>query len=120
MEYQLADSRTGQPLKIRHASKKDQANHEASFLERFFRRLGWKPANGTKDQNTMKLVIITVPVIAGGKPRKKGEKVELSDLKAAELVAMNVAKIDSDITSVKPYPWERKAATEDKPAPAGK
>jgi len=64
----------------------------------------------------MKEITITVPCMIKGKPRKKGDVVQVEDLKALELVGMKVAELKGNI-EVQPKPWERanlKAAEERK------
>lgn len=115
MEFSLADSRTGEPFKERRATRKAETSYQKTMLERFFRRLGWRSSPGeTPDQHTMKEVTITIPCVAGGKPRKKGEVVALENLKAAELIAMKCAEFKADIPTKKLQPWERLRPDADK------
>jgi len=104
INFSLGDSKTGAPFKVRRTSKKAEREDLSSLLSNFFRRLGWKP-KGT--DNYMKEVRMLVPAIAGGKPRQKGDKLTLTDLKAAELVSMKIVEIVGEIPNPKVQPWEK-------------
>ena len=99
MNLSLGDSRTMLPFKAQRTGRKEE--HE-SFRSRLMSRLGWRKTNTT----SMKQVKLTVSVVAGGKPRKKGEILELPDLKAAELIGMRVATLEKDLPQTKRNPWE--------------
>ena len=120
MDFQIADSRTWQPFKIKRAAKKDQAAHQTSLLRSFFQRLGFKPKTDETSTNHMKEITMLIPCIAGGKPRKKGECVIIPDLQAAELISMKVASLKRDVPNTRLQPWEKPRAqpAEKKEVPA--
>ena len=109
MEFHQADSRTGLPFKLARTSKKIQATQQASLLNRFFQRLGWKQKPGETAPNPMKEITLLVSCVAGGKARKKGDCVAVTDLKAAELISMKVAVLKRELPNAKLQPWERPA-----------
>ena len=107
----FADSRTGRPFKVVRTSKKAQAAQAASWLANLFRRLGGPSSEIIQDPSSpMKEVTLLVPCIAGGKARKKGESVAVTDLKAAELISMKVAVLKKELPNARLQPWERPKA----------
>ena len=102
--FSIGNSQTGEPFRVRRSRRKSEQEYLSTLLSNFFRRLGWKP-KGT--DNHMKEVKMLVPAIAGGKPREKGEKFTLTDLKAAELVSMKIVEIVGEIPNPKVQPWEK-------------
>jgi hypothetical protein len=102
MIFRLADSDTGKPFKIKRAKK---VSARKSLFAALCRRLGWKA--GADPESNMKKVKMRVPCIAGGKARRKGEEVTLTDMKAAELVAMKVADVVGEVENPKVQPWDK-------------